>query len=264
MNENEATRRSLDDYDEEAQRHPERYPSKVVVWIGKGIKWFFLALAALLFIVMIWRINTLERVPSEMKILSVNQATYQAYVQAAERGESLSMFTQGKIDPMTTNEEAYGYFWLADTVLLPDAQQLQLVVRYNNSTLEHLASDYHLAAVPDREETVVVIRLRVIEDATPDDPTDNAKESSWTTYTLEPTGEPRMGQKDVYNYRRYVFDGVPMHRDVIGLVVEFYYAGEADADQPLGELYAYYYEAENEIVNLTKKDQFALEEFGQK
>ena len=107
MNENDSTRRALDDYDDEAQRHPERYPNKVLSWIGKCIKWFFIALAALVFIVMIWRINTLERVPSQMRTLTVNEVTYEAYWQAESRGEELRMFTQGKIDPMTTNEEAY-------------------------------------------------------------------------------------------------------------------------------------------------------------
>ena len=79
---------------------------------------------------------------------------------------------------------------------------------------------------------------------------------------MEPTGTPRVGKKDVYNYRRFVFDGISMTDDLIGLAVDFYYAGALDADAPISSLFVYYDRAENETVKLTKDDVTALKEFG--
>ncbi len=254
---------SIEEYDERAA-HPERYPNRVLTVIGKCIKWFFIALAAAVFVTMLWRINTMENVPKEMQTLTVNQAIYDAYCEATAQGETLEMFTQGMIDPLTTNEQAYGYFWVAESVIIPDAQQLQLVVRYNSSTLEHLASDFKLGHIPGRDEEVLSLRVRVIEDATPDDPSDNEKEQAWIVHTLTPTAAPTAAQKDVYNYRRYVFDGVSTGDNIIGIMVDFYYAGAADAESPLGSLYVYYERATSERVKLTKNDIAALEKFGAK
>ena len=259
MSEYNSNRPSLDELDDEAIRHPERYPNPILAKVGKVIKWFFISLAALVFVVMIWRINTMESVPADMKALTMNDRLYAAYLQG---GEDLHMITQSKLDPVSTNEEAYGYFWIADAVIIPDAQQLQLVVRYNNSTLEHLASDFKLPAIPSRDDEVIAVRLRVITDATPGDPTDNDEETAWVSHTVEPTGAPRVGKKDVYNYRRYVFDDITMTDDLIGLAVDFYYVGALDAESPITSLFAYYGQAEDETVKLTKEDVNALKEFG--
>ena len=158
MNENQSNRPSLDDYDDEAI-HPERYPNKTLVLIGKCIKWFFCGLAAMVFIVMIWRINAMENLPKDMQTLTVTEATFRAYEAARARGETLEMITQGNIDPISTNDEAYGYFWVASSVIIPEAEQLQLVVRYNNSTLEHLASDFKLGEIPAREDEVLALPM---------------------------------------------------------------------------------------------------------
>jgi hypothetical protein len=263
MSEYEKKAPSLDELDDEATRQPYRRPSRLLRRVGQGIKWFFVALTAAVFFIMIWRIQTMEQLPRDIRTLSVNEATYQAYGRAEREGKQLAMYTQGKIDPVTTNKEAYGYFWIADSVIIPDAQQLQLVVQYNNSTLEHLASDYRLPAVPDRTEEVLAVRLRVIRDLTPHDPSDNEDAQAQATQTILPAGAPTAEQKDVYNYRRYVFDEVIVDEDVIGVVLEFYYAGDAEAQAPLGELYVYYEQAENQAVKLTKADRAALQSYAE-
>lgn len=263
MNEKKNDRPSLDEYDEEVV-YPERYPNKVLTAIGKGIKWFFCGLAALVFIVMIWRINAMESLPRNMRTLTVTEATYQAYRAAQARGERLEMLTQGEIDPISTNDEAYGYFWVASSVVIPEAEQLQLVVRYNNSTLEHLADDFKLGEIPSREEEVLALRLRVISDATPEDPSDDDEPTAQTSEILLPTGEPVSAQQDVYNFRRYVFDGVTMGKDTIGLCVEFFYVGQAEDEEPLAQLYVWYQGAQPQTVKLTKNDITALNEFGEK
>ena len=263
MDQNTQNNISIEDYDEEAA-HPERYPNKVLTIIGKCFKWAGIALAAVVFVVMLWRINAMEKIPKEIQTLTVNQATYDAYAAAMSEGKTLKMFRQTKLDPITTNDEAYGYFWVADSVIIPDAQQVQLVVRYNSSTLEYLASDFKLDAVPSRDEEVLALRMRLIEDATPEDPTDNEEEDAWIVHTLTPTGEPRAAQKDVYNFRRYVFDGVSVGENIIGVMVDFYYIGATDAESPLGSLYVYYEPASSENVKLTKNDVAALENFGSK
>ena len=261
MSEYNHNRPSLDELDDEALRHPERYPNPILTKIGKVIKWFFVSLAAMVFVVMIWRINAMENVPSSMKALTVTEDTYAAYLAATQSGQTLQVYTQGLVDPVSTNDEAYGYFWIADAVVIPDAQQLQVVVQYNNSTLEHLADDFKLLDVPSREDEVIAVRLRVITDATPEDPTDNDEEAHWLSQSIEPTGTPRVGSKDVYNYRRFVFDGVSFAKDMIALAVDFYYAGATDAEAPMATLFVYYNGGDDEVVKLTKDDIKAMENF---
>jgi Cdc6-like AAA superfamily ATPase len=130
--------------------------------------------------------------------------------------------------------------------------------------LKYLAEDYQLTEIPSRDTEVLCLRLRVIRDATPDNPEDNEEQDAQIVETLTPTGTPTAARQDVYNFRRFVFDDVVMDDDVIALVVEFYYAGDADAEQPLTELYAYYELAETQRVKLTKKDRQVLEEYGEK
>ncbi len=263
MNETQPDRPSLDDYDEEAL-HPERYPNPILRRVGKGIKWFFCALAALVFVLMIWRIQVMEHLPAQMKTLTVTESTYAAYRDAQARGETLELLTQGKIDPVSTNDQAYGYFWIADSVLIPQAEQLQLVIQYNNSTLEHLADDFGLEQIPSGDDEVLAIRLCVITDATPDDLSDQDEADAQLTQIILPSAEPTGTQRDVYHYRRYVFDAVPVDQTLIGLRVEFYYAGDEQADEPLAELYVWYQGAESKSVKLSKKDIAALEDFGEK
>lgn len=244
-------------YEEEI--HPERRPHPVMRWIGRILRWLGVALILFVIGLMLWRIRTMERIPKEMQTLLVNDTTYAAY---EENGKDLLIYTQEKLDPVTTNREAYGYFWIDQVLILPEAKQVQVLVKYNSSTLEHLAEDLELAAVPSREEDVIDLSMRVITDATPDKLEDIEDEKTWLQSRLAPTGEVVRGEKDVYNFRKYIFDGVDITADTIGLKVDFYYAGNVDYESdPLGSLYVYYQLADKTPVKLSSADLEALNSY---
>jgi hypothetical protein len=243
----------------EEQIHPERRPHPVARWIGRILRWLGIALIVLLVGTMFWRIGAMERIPKDMQTLLVNDATHAAYV---AHGKNMTVYTQEKLDPVTTNKEAYGYFWIDQVIILPEAKQVQVLVKYNTSTLEHIASDMELSSVPSRTEDVLDVSMRIIKDATPDTLEDIEDEDTWQQTRILPSGEPVHGQKDVYNYRKYVFDNVEITSDTIGLKVDFYYAGQADYEQaPYGSLYVYYQLAEKTNVKLSQNDLAALESY---
>ena len=240
----------------EEEMHPERRMHPVMRGIAKGLRWFGVAVIVLVVALMLWRINTLERVPSEMQTLLVNEATHAAYV---AHGEDMMVYTQEKLDPMTTNREAYGYFWIDQVLIIPEAKQVQVLVKYNNSTLEHLAADYELSSVPAREESILDLSMRIITDTTPNNLEDIEDEKTWIQETVQPQEDVVSGKKDVYNYRKYIFDGVEISSDTIGLKVDFRFVGAPESEEePLASLYVYYQLADNVTVKLTKNDIAAL------
>lgn len=239
---------------------PERKPSPVMRGIAAALKWLAIALILFVFGTMLWRIFAMERIPEDMTALLVNDATVAAY----EQGDgALEIFTQEDLDRITTNERAYGYFWVDQVLIIPEAKQVQVLVKYNDSTLPKIEADYELAPKTlSREDQIIDLTLCVIKDATPNDPEDNEKESAQTKTRIAASAEPVSGAQDVYNYRKFIFDGVELTDDVLALTVDFYYIDDVDYEkEPYGTLYVYYYLAENTPVALSKNDIQALQSY---
>ncbi|MBO7311041.1 MAG: hypothetical protein J6U86_06590, partial [Clostridia bacterium] len=95
----------------------------------KIIKRIFALLFALLVIgilgLMLWRINAAKD-PKSMEALNANEALYEAY---SERGKELYMFKQDQRS-ITSSEKNYGYFSITDYAIIPEANQIQTIIRY--------------------------------------------------------------------------------------------------------------------------------------
>ena len=134
----------------------------------KIIKYFFILLVVAINVFFLWRIFS-SNDPSSLKALSPNEALAAAY---EADGDLVGMFSQEQRS-ITSGEENYGLFAVSKTVFIPSANQIQITVRYNNSTLRRTQEKYGLSEVPARDADVYDVSLLIVTDLTPEDDSDN-------------------------------------------------------------------------------------------
>lgn len=214
-----------------------------------------------------WRINS-GNTPNDLKTITPNASLCEAY---GRDGKDLYMFFQPRQLEYTANEDANGYFFVSETAIIPAANQVQTVVRYNNSTLKGITERYSLDAIPERESEVFEYSLVVAIDLTPDDKEDNLSTDEDKVKMVECRGEVvATATKNMYNFRRVVFDFASTDIDLEALVndgtliaiyMEYFYVGAQEGEDALANLCLYDYLNDNERVKLSGKDKKALEAF---
>lgn len=219
--------------------------------IGRIFKTFGVLLVLCVTCILGWRVCASE----DYEIthgLSVNEPLKDAY---AEHGEDLILQYQ-KQPSITKAEKNYGYFSVVECVFIPQANQVQLVVRYNNSTLEHLKADYELDEIPDREEDHYDVTLVLTEDIAPGSNNEKAPE-----HRIHATGEPIRENTRLYTYRRYTFDNVKLTDDTAGVFVDIYYNGDVNYEaEAYGTLLVYDRDSEWIAYKPSKSEWDLLEE----
>ena len=204
--------------------------------------------------------------PREVKTLLVNKNTYDAYV---ESSETLDMFYQ-EHNSITRTDKNYGYFSVSQVAFINAAEQVQLAFRYNNSTLKSVAKDLSLAEVPSRDDDVFDVTLVVCTDLTPEDKTDNdvsAKDKPGSVAeTRYFSSQSISATKLMYNYRKFVFDGVKIGENTLAVYVDIYYkGGDTTPDYentPYGTLCIYDYASQKLTRKFTGDDRNAILEWG--
>jgi hypothetical protein len=220
--------------------------------IGKTIKFAFFVLIFLINAVLIFRMCSSGE-PSSMKVLMVNEKTAQAYVKS---GDDLEVFYQRQ-DTITRGEHNSGYFSVEQVVFIPEAEQVQVLVRYNNSTIKALANDFNLPSVPDRNEDLFDVTLVKTTDLTPDDKEDNTDTDTLLKERFHPSSMIK-DRKGLYNYRKFIFDGVKAE-DAVGIFVDIYYNQQINyEDKSYGTLCIYDDQSLNTTYKLTSADKKAL------
>lgn len=230
---------------------------------GKVAYYIFKALGLLLVFgtigILLWRIFT-SGDPASMKTLDANAVLVEAYGKAQAEGREMDMFTQEQPTAITTAEHNYSYFAVSNVVFIKDADQVQLTFRYNNSTIRHLAEDYDLPEIPSRESDLYDVTLWVVYDLTPDVVGDD---ENVEYVRVRPTvTETKAEQKSLYNYRKFVFDGVEFNapeKPILTVYMDVYYVEDVNYEaDPYGTLPIYQYIYENQPYTLTDKDVKAL------
>lgn len=224
--------------------------------VGVIIKTLFYTLIALMAALLIWRIYFSTIIPKTIDRVIVTDSLSAAY---AEQGENLKIFTQDQAT-ITRTDENYGYFSVEDFIIIPEAKQIQVVFRYNNSTIEYIAEDYSLDEIPSRDEELFALSLTKTVDRTPDSNADNTDSSALKKEVYYPS-EIISDQTLLYNYRRVVFEDVDIS-DAIGVFFDVRFMtdykslgdGEYVYDDPIsGTLCIYDYEMELEPVEIPKE-----------
>ena len=223
--------------------------------IIKGlVRFLFLALIAGIVIFLGWRAVSHNTDPDEMTVLVADEALREAY---AAHGEKLELYTQEQ-GTYTRAERNNGYFFIRQAVVIPEAEQIQILFRYNNSTIKALTEDYGLSAMPDRAEHLYDLSIAVKKDLTPEIYDDFDQEGCYTIERYHPS-EEISGTRNLYNYRKAVFNDIVIDETTLGVFVDIYYVGDIDYEKPAyGTLCIWELTSENLPVKLTQNDIAAI------
>lgn len=237
-------------------------PRKSYAWwiIGRILRFWLVLLVFGVCAFVVWRAFISDIPPSGMDELHPNAPLAEAY---AAHGEGLTAFTQEE-GTLTRGEHNYGYFGVSYCVFVPEADQVQLVVRYNNSTLEAIKQDKGLEEEPPKGERILDVTLLKMVDLTPADPTDNTDGSESIGHVrLQPTGEPVIDTTLLYTYCHYTFDGVTLDDGTLAIFADIYYLGDVDYEaEPYGALRIYHVQNERHYEELDGDLIEALEQYG--
>jgi len=243
---------------------------------GKIIKYAALTVVFSVCAIIIWRIAS-SGDPESVKTLMVSDATYGAYV---DGNEELDAYYQKQLE-MTRAEYNSGYFRISQVAIIPAAEQIQLVLRYNNSTLRYIESDlgFENDRMLSRDDDLFELSIVKVTDLTPDRTDDNAfNAKEYPESVMEERFYPSQmmsERKNLYNYRKFIFENISVDELTLALYVDIYYKGEdkdGNAVTPSyekgavgsGTLCIYDYKSENLTRKLTSRDRAALAEFGKK
>ena len=188
--------------------------------IGKIIKYACYAIILLIVSLLIWRMCSFSSTPAEMESLSWNKATAAAY---GEYGESMQVLTLNMSEKYRISPD--GKFSVRAVYYIPEADQLQLTVCYNDSTLKELDGEYGSSWSLDF----------IITD-------DKERE-----YSGEFAGSAEQG---VYNYARFIYDNIELDEiSELALVVRL-----SDSTEQYSALAVYHSDIPKIPKKLTKAD----------
>lgn len=156
-----------------------------------------------------------QKPPKSLTNITWTEKTEQAYLAA---GESFSVLDCSSDQDHTTD----GYFFIHDVIVLPEAEQWQFTISYNNSTLRYLEEEY-------AEEDGTSGNGAVTGTAE----TASAESDLYGIYSAEPLvyilydGNGNIydsysyleGSSALHSFRRLVFDGVPSDIETLTLAI---------------------------------------------
>ena len=198
------------------------------------VKWSISLLLCIVCGIILWRVFS-SGDPDEVKYLMGNDALYEAY---EKHGNDLVLQYQMQ-DTITTAKYNRGYFSVTQYVFIPEAKQVQLVFRYNNSTIKNVARDYGLETIPDKSEELFDLTLITTTDKTPETREDNQNNDALAMKRYYPSTATRT-ETSLYTYYRFVFDNIEVTPDMLYVFADIYYEGDLDYEKrPLGTLCLY-------------------------
>lgn len=170
---------------------------------------------------LVWRVSFSQKPPKEMRILADNAILSAAY---EANGGELTVMTQDQIPYTQAADKNYAYFNLDHCVFIKEADQIQLVLFYNDSTLERLQEELGLAACPPRGEEIFHVKLTQYVDVTPDGGEAQTEQRDFTPTAAE------YGTNSMYTFVRYTFDGVELEDvDNVVIYLDIFYAEESES-----------------------------------
>ena len=202
----------------------------------------------------IWRVFFSTKEPDSVKDLYVNEALAAAY---EADGEELELKYQNQLS-LTYTENNAGYFGVSKYVIIPKANQIQILLRYNNKTLGHLKEDFDLSETPSKGEELLDLSLRQIIDLTPENAEDNEDLSTLSILRHHPS-KVITDTTALYTYYRYVFDNVEITEDMLYVFADVYYTQDINYEEhAYGTLCLYDDESEWVPYKMTNADVVAL------
>jgi hypothetical protein len=204
-------------------------PPKWRTILFKTLKIAFVAFAFFVIGLMCFRLMQ-SKPPKNMTQLIWNEELVALYAENTQNGVQTEMKNILSYDSFSDD----GMFSVYTIIYIPELQQLQFTVRYNNRVLNYLEQDYPGAKDKEGEHYRFLLR---------DD-----HGTKYTEYSY--TQDEKMG----YTYRRLIFSGVSF-TDVSAMYVDAYYAGDFDAEKSARHtMYVYRYDfAQNKYFDFDPK-----------
>lgn len=234
--------------------------------LGYTIKYAFWAFVVTVIGLLFWRMFS-TGIPKDMKTLWADAQLREAYAAyLADTNEEKAPFaiqqayfmerniTVAAEDEETGQKDNYGYFAMVDQAIFPTAGQVQVIFRYNFSTLEHLNQDYNLGFSPDKDEDWYVVKVRaMVYNNTDTKNVEDVHEAVADTETID------SGKKNVYCYRQLSAAGLPEFSSIQSIWVDVYYKNDVEtAAVPYGSVQIYDDRSSNDAYKLDKNDKKAL------
>ena len=236
---------------------------------GRIIKGLILAAIFSVIILIIWRVFS-SNTPRSLKAMIPNEKLAAAY---EEHGKDLYIFSQDQ-KSITTAAHNRGYYAVSECYIIPDANQIQIVFRYNNSTVRHIAEDKQLESVPSLDAELFDVSLSVQLDKTPDNDADNTGDNKDTVeYRRITPSQVAHDRKNLYNYYRFVFDfdeiGLSLSEildngTLLAVYTDIYYCYETEVNydaEAEGVLCIYDYKTDIVEERLKARDRRAIKKF---
>jgi hypothetical protein len=226
---------------------------RYALWLtGRILKILFVIVIVAITVMVLWRTFISDIPPSGMTQLHPNERLAAAY---AEKGDQLQLFSQTQ-PSVTKAENNYGYFGVSRVVFIPEARQLQVVFRYNNSTLDHVQRDYELTEKPAKgDETLFDVTVVTVTDTTPDVEHDEQKARLHHSYRKVETTL-------LYTYVLFVFDDVDVTDATTGVFLDVYYREDIRYEKAAyGTLLLYNGEDQNNRLTLSDGEKSALRQY---
>lgn len=225
---------------------------------GKIIKWTLVLFVIAVNALVLWRVFFSANIPSDLKPLRVNETLADAYLQ---NGENLTLCYQDQLS-LSYDKGSQGYFGIPYYVFIPEAKQVQVVFRYNNSTLRNLAKDYGLEEIPDKSLELFDVTLLKTTDLTPDIANDASDPNAVQNERIHPSSQIKETTM-LYTYYRFVFENVTVTEgDFCSIFLDVYYKNDLDYEKaPYGVLRLYDHHSAWYTYDLTQADRRAIKNF---
>ncbi len=223
-----------------------RPKSSYTLWImGHVLRGLFALLIIFVCAFLIWRVAFSQKPPKEMRSITGNEVLRAAL----DEHETLTLLTQKTQVSYTEASDNQAYFRYDWCVFIEEANQVQLLFFYNNSTLEKVQEEQGLAKELPNGEVVFDVVLTQYIDVTPEghtgDPVTEKKEF------LPVSCEVDTNRNGMYTFFRYTFDGVAL-ADTVVIYLDVYYEQLSDS---LGTLRLYHAENKSEVRALKAKEE---------
>ena len=198
--------------------------SSYTLWIaGHVVRFLFVLLLIGVISLMLWRVVFSQNPPDGFDMISSNETLRAALT---EHGK-ITVLTQEDQVKYTEGADNYAYFNLEYCYFFKEADQVQLLLFYNNSTLERLAEDRGLESIPARGEEVFSLKMTQILDVTPDGFVKASENDMVTEERVITPSKCEITTNSLYTFIRYTFDGVDMDTDTVVIYLDMCYEGES-------------------------------------
>ena len=226
-----------------------RPKSSYTLWIlSHAARALFTLLIAFICGFLIWRVAFSQRPPKELRQLGTNEALLAAF---QEHDGKLTVLEQPSQVSYTEAEDNQAYFRYDWCIFIEEVDQIQLLFFYNHSTLEKVAAEHGLSALPAGEEVFDVVLTQYIDVS----PADHTGDPVTDKLELAPTScEVGTNRTGMYTFLRYTFDGVEL-TDTVVIYLDVFVDG---VERSLGTLRLYHHENPSEVRALTRKEEKAL------